>query len=171
MHNLCALGFNGNIREPAGILSIIGFSSCKLLAYHPNEIFSTDTYAKLEIDNVLDIYTARLEDAEFLATLRERLPARFSATEAKISRAKNPSMIMIYKMEIHAIYAGGIATERFSERRMSQGLGKFRHMTDKTQMIVGEELIPPSNLFFLDSLLPDAKKFLIDSGGVTDLMI
>ena len=80
-------------------------------------------------------------------------------------------MIMIYKMEIHAIYAGGIATERFSERRMSQGLGKFRHMTDKTQMIVGEELIPPSNLFFLDSLLPDAKKFLIDSGGVTDLMI
>ena len=34
-----------------------------------------------------------------------------------------------------------------------------------------EELIPPSNLFFLDSLLPDEKKFLIDSGDVNDLMI
>ena len=44
-------------------------------------------------------------------------------------------------------------------------------MTDEIQMIVGESLIPPSNLFFLDSLLPEANKFLIDSGGVNDLMI
>ncbi len=168
---VCALGFNGNIRDLTDILSVIGFSSYKLLSYRRNELFSTDTYDHLDIDNILDIYTDRLEDDELLVTLRELLPARFSATEAKISRTTDPSTIMSYKMEIHAVYAGGIATDEFAELRTSQGIGKFRLMTDEIQMIVGESLIPPSNLFFLDSLLPEEKKFLIDSGGVNDLMI
>lgn len=168
---VCALGFNGNIRDLTDILSIIGFSSYKLLYYRRNELFSTDTYDSLDIDNILDIYTERLEDEKILGTLRELLPARFNSTEAKIGRTNDPSTIMSYKMEIHAVYAGGIATREFAELRTSQEIGKFRLMTDEIQMIVGEALIPPSNLFFLDSLLPDEKKYLIDSGGVNDLMI
>ena len=38
-------------------------------------------------------------------------------------------------------------------------------------MIVDAALLPVGNLFFSDSLLPVEKKFLIDSGGVNDLMI
>lgn len=68
---VCALGFNGNIRDLTDILSVIGFSSYKLLSYRRNEIFSTDTYDNLDIDNILDIYTDRLEDTELLVTLRE----------------------------------------------------------------------------------------------------
>ena len=41
-------------------------------------------------------------------------------------------------------------------------------MTDEIQVIVQDQLVPPSNLFFLDSLLPDEKKYLTDSGGVND---
>jgi len=168
---VCALGFNKNIRELTDILSVIGFSSYKLLSYRCNELFSTDTYDGLDIDNILDIYTERLEDAELLAILRGLLPARFRSIEAKINQTDDPSTIMSYKMEIHAVYAAAITTREFAEQRMSQDIGKFRLMTDEIQMIVGEELIPPSNMFFLDSLLPDEKKFLIDSGGINDLMI
>jgi hypothetical protein len=168
---VCALGFNRNIRDLTDILSVVGFSSYKLLSYRRNELFSTDTYDELDVDNILDVYTERLEDAELLTTLRELLPARFNSTEAKISQTDDPSTIMSYKMEIHAVYAGGIATREFAELRMAQEIGKFRLMTDEIQMIIAEQLIPPSNLFFLDSLLPDEKKFLIDSGGVNDLMI
>ena len=83
---VCALGFNKNIRDLTDILSVIGFTSYKLLSYRRNELFSTDTYDGLDIDNILDIYTERLEDAELLDTLRELLPARFSSIEAKIGR-------------------------------------------------------------------------------------
>jgi len=168
---VCALGFNKNIRELTDILSVVGFNSYKLLSYRRNELFSTDTYQSLDVDNILDIYTARIEDAEILVTLRELLPARLSSVEAKISRDDDTSTIMSYKMEIHSIYAGGLATREFAELRMSQGLGRFRLMTDEVQMIVADQLIPPSNLFFLDSLLPEEKQLLIESGGITDLMI
>ncbi len=168
---VCALGFNKNIRDLTDILSVIGFTSYKLLSYRRNELFSTDTYDGLDIDNILDIYTERLEDAELLDTLRELLPARFSSIEAKIGRGDDPSAIMSYKMEIHSAYGAGIVTQEFAESRMLQGIGKYRLMTDEVDMIVEEKLIPPSNLFFLDSLLPDEKKLLINSGGVTDLMI
>lgn len=168
---VCALGFNGHMRELGEILSAVGFSSHKLLSYRRNELFSTDTYERLDIDNVLDIYATRTADAELLATLRALMPDRLSCAEQKISRSRDPSTVMSYKMEVHAVYAGGIATAEFADIRTSQGIGNFRLMTDEIQMIVQEQLIPPSNLFFLDSLLPDEKKFLIDSGGVNDLMI
>lgn len=168
---VCALGFNKNIRDLTDILSVIGFSSYKLLSYRRNELFSTDTYDGLDIDNVLDIYSERLEDDELLATLRELLPTRLGSIEAKISGSSEASAIMSYKMEIHGVYAGGIATRDFAELRMSQPIGEFRLMTDEIKMIVDEQLIPPSNLFFLDSLLPEEKKLLIDSGGINDLMI
>jgi len=167
----CALGFNGNIRDLTDILSVIGFSSYKLLSYRRNELFSTDTYDGLNVDNILDIYTERLADAELHGTLGDLLPSRFSTVEEKISRTEDPSTIMSYKMEIHAVYAGGIATKIFAELRTSLEIGKYRLMTDEIKMIVQQELIPPSNLFFLDSLLADEKKWLIDAGGVNDLMI
>lgn len=168
---VCALGFNKNIRELTDILSVIGFSSYKLLSYRRDELFSTDTYLQLEIDNILDIYTERLEDEDLLTKLRDLLPARFSAIEAAIGRDENPSAIMSYKMEIHAVYAGGIATHQFAEMRVAQGIGRYRLMTDEIQMIVEDNLIPAANMFFLDSLLPEEKKFLIESGDVNELMI
>ena len=44
-------------------------------------------------------------------------------------------------------------------------------MIDEIQMIVDEEVVPPGNLFFLDNLLPDEKRYLIDAGKIDDMMI
>ncbi len=51
---VCALGFNGHTQDLSEILSVLGFSSQQLLSYRGNELFSTDTYDRLDIDNVLD---------------------------------------------------------------------------------------------------------------------
>lgn len=168
---VCALGFNKHIRDLTDILSVIGFSSYKLLSYRRNEIFSTDTYIGVDIDNVLDIYTERIEDAELLEILRAHLPARFASIEARINDSNDPSTIMSYKMEVHAVYASSIAIREFAELRSAQGIGRFRLMTDEIQMILAEKLIPPSNMFFLDSLLPEEKAYLIESGEISELMI
>jgi hypothetical protein len=168
---VCALGFNKNIRDLTDVLSVVGFASYKLLSYRRDELFSHDTYGDLSVDNVLDIYSERIEDEQVLGTLRGLLSPRFSNIEAGIGEAAEPQVVFSYKMEIHAVYASGIATTAFAEQRAAQDIGRFRLLTDEIQMIVEQGLIPASNLFFTDSLLPDEKKFLIESGEINDAMI
>lgn len=169
---VCALGFNKHIRELTDVLSVIGFSSYKLLSYRRNELFSHDTYGELSVDNVLDIYSERVRDEEILETLRELLSPRFTSIEARIAAEdRDPSLVFSYKMEIHAVYASGIATEAFAQQRVAQDIGQFRLLTDEIQMVVEQGLIPASNLFFTDSLQPDEKKFLLQTGHVSDAMV
>ena len=168
---VCALGFNKHIRDLTDVLSVVGFSSYKLLTYRRNELFSTDTYGQLSVDNILDIYSERIEDEEILATLRGLLSPRFTSIEACIRNDTDPSLVFSYKMEVHSVYASGIATEGFARQRVAQEIGQFRLLTDEIEMVVKQGLIPPSNLFFADSLEAREKQFLLDSGAVSDAMI
>ena len=168
---VCALGFNKNIRDLTDILSVIGFSSYKLLTYRRDELFVTDAYKRLNIDNILDIYTARLEDAALLEELRALLRKRITSIEQTMRDSDSSSIVMSYKMEIHAIYAGGVADLPFAQMRVSLDTGAIRLMTDEIKMIVEENIIPPSNLFFLNTLLPKEKKYLIENCDITERMI
>ena len=168
---VCALGFNKNIRELTDILSVVGFTSYKLLSYRRNELFSTDTYKQLDIDNVVDIYSEYLEDPDILATLRELMVPRLKNIEKELSDRSDPALVISYKMEVHSVYAGGIATEAFATERVQSPIGDLRTMIDEIHMIVDEEVVPPGNLFFLDNLLPDEKRYLIDTGKIDDMMI
>lgn len=73
---VCAIGFNKNIRDLTDIMTVLGFKSYKVIIYRRNELFTTDSYQQLGIDNILDIYAERLEDEEILETLRELLRPR-----------------------------------------------------------------------------------------------
>jgi hypothetical protein len=168
---VCALGFNKNIRDLTDILSVIGFTSYKLMTYRRNELFSTDTYTQLDIDNVVDIYSEYLEDPDILATLRELMVPRLENIEKKLGDNADPSMVISYKMEVHSIYAGGIATEAFAITRLERPIGDLRLMIDEIHMIVDENIVPPGNLFFSDYLLPEEKRYLIDSGKINEATI
>src|SRR3972149_1592109 len=159
---VCALGFNKHIRELSDIYSTLGFRSYKLLAYRTNELFRTDTYNQMPIDNILDIYSARLEDPQILESLREMLHPRLEHIEADIDKNGDPAHIISYRMEIHSIYSAGIVDQSFAETRIGKDIGKFRLLANEALVIVGAGLLPPSNLFFMDSLLPEEKKDLID---------
>jgi len=169
---VCALGFNKNIRELTDIISILGFRSFKLLAYRQNELFTTDTYQQLSIDNILDIYSARLEDVEIMESLRELIMPRLEHIEADIEKNDDPSHIISYRMEVHAIYSSGIADKAFAEQRINKkGIGKYRIIANEPVVIVEAGLLPASNMFFMDSISPDEKKDLIERKHIPESII
>jgi hypothetical protein len=168
---VCALGFNKHIRELTDIQQQLGFRSYKLLTYRQNELFTTDTYTQLPIDNILDIYSERLEDKEVLDTLRELLRPRLEHIEADIEKTGEPGHIISYKMEIHSIYTAGIADKAFADDRLKKDIGKYRLMANEANVIIEAGYHPPSNLFFMDSLSPEERRDLIQGGHINKDMI
>ena len=168
---VCALGFNRHIRDLSDIYSMVGFRSYKLLSYRCNELFSTDTYTQLNIDNILDIYSERLEDEQILGSLQEMLGPRLEHIESDIDKNGDPSHIISYRMEVHSIYTAGIVGKEFAEARINKDIGKFRVMANEANIVVEAGFFPPSNLFFMDTLSPEEKKDLIESGHIDNDMI
>ena len=168
---VCAIGFNKNIRELTDIMTVLGFKSYKVMIYRRNELFTTDTYQQLGIDNILDIYSERLEDEEILETLRELLQPRLEHIEADIDKVGDPGHVMSYRMEIHSIYQSGIADKNFAEERLKKDIGKYRHMAGEINEIINANIFPPSNFFFMESISPDEKRELIQQNHVSSDMV
>jgi len=168
---VCAVGFNKNIRDLTDIISVLGFRDYKLLSYRQNELFTTDTYQQLAVDNILDIYSARLEDVQIMESLRELLMPRLEHIEADIEKNEDPSHIFSYRMEVHSIYTSGIADKKFAEQRLSKNIGKYRMIANELGVIVEAGLIPASNLFFMETISPEEKKELIEQKHISDEMV
>ncbi len=168
---VCAIGFNKNIRELTDIITVLGFKSYKVMIYRRNELFTTDTYQQLGIDNVLDIYSARLEDEEILETLRELLQPRLQHIEADIEKADDPGTTISYRMEIHSIYQSGIADKSFAEERIQKDIGKYRHIASELNEMISAGIFPPSNFFFMENISPDEKRELIEQQHISSDMV
>jgi hypothetical protein len=168
---VCAIGFNKNIRDLTDIMTVLGFKSYKVMIYRRNELFTTDTYQQLGIDNILDIYSARLEDEEILETLRELLHPRLQHIEADIEKTDDPGYTVSYRMEIHSIYQSGIADKSFAEERIQKDIGKYRHMESELSEMINAEIFPPSNFFFMENITPDEKRELIQQEHVSSDMV
>ncbi len=168
---VCAIGFNKNIRDLTDIMTVLGFKSYKVMIYRRNELFTTDTYQQLGIDNILDIYSARLEDEEILETLREMLHPRLQHIEADIEKTDDPGTTISYRMEIHSIYQSGIADKSFAEERIQKDIGKFRHMASELSEMISADIFPPSNFFFMETISPDEKRELIQQEHVSSDMV
>lgn len=168
---VCALGFNRNIRDLTDILAVVGFSSYKLLTYRRNELFANDIYRYLDIENVVDVYSEHIEDEDILSTLRELLLVRLPIIEAALADGPDPATIISYKMEVHSIYTGGIATAEFIEQRLQAPIGDLRVLIEEIPMVLESKLIPPGNLFFSDHLSPAEKRAVIETGLINQSMI
>lgn len=168
---VCATGFNKNIRDLTDIMTVLGFKSYKVMIYRRNELFTTDTYQQLGIDNILDIYAERLEDEEILETLRELLRPRLEHIEADIEKTGDPGHVISYRMEIHSIYQSGIADKPFAEERINKDIGKYRHMASEINEIISAEILPPSNFLFMETISPDEKRELIEHKHISPDMV
>ena len=168
---VCAIGFNKNIRDLTDIMTVLGFKSYKVIIYRRNELFTTDSYQQLGIDNILDIYAERLEDEEILETLRELLRPRLEHIEADIEKTGDPGHVISYRMEIHSIYQSGIADKPFAEERINKDIGKYRHMASEINEIISAEILPPSNFLFMETISPDEKRELIEQKHISPDMV
>jgi len=168
---VCAIGFNKNIRDLTDIITVLGFKSYKVMIYRRNELFTTDTYQQLGIDNILDIYSARLEDEEILETLRELLQPRLQHIEIDIGKTGDPGNTISYRMEIHSIYQSGIADKSFAEKRIQKDIGKYRHIASELSEMISADIFPPSNFFFMANISPDEKRELIQQQHISSDMV
>jgi hypothetical protein len=168
---VCALGFNKYIRDLSDIYSTLGFRSYRLLSYRCNELFRTDTYNQLSIENILDIYSERLEDQQVLDSVREMLEPRLEHIEEDLTKNEDPGHVISYRMEIHSIYSAGIVDRSFAEARLRKDIGRFRLLSDEIIAIAESGVLPPSNMFFMESLTPAEKKHLIEKKHIDADMI
>lgn len=168
---VCALGYNKYIRDLSDIYSTLGFRNYKLLSYRCNELFSTDTYNQLPIDNVIDIYSERLEDQEILDSLREILDTRLANIEAYLDKNDDAAHVFSYRMEVHSIYTAGIVGEEFARNRLVKDLGKFRQISGEIDVIIEMGFEHPSNMFFGEHLSPEEKVALVSAGHIDQDMV
>ena len=167
---VCALGFNKNVSELTDIIEVLGFKSHQLLTYRRNELFTTDAYMQLDIENILHIYMEHKKSA-MLETLRELLPTRLESIESDLGKNDNASHAVSYRMEIHAVYQSGIANKAFVEQRLAKDIGKYRHMAKEINEIITLDLFPPSNFFFMETISPEEKAELIEQQLISPDMV
>jgi hypothetical protein len=168
---VCALGFNKYIRNLSDIYSTLGFRSYRLLSYRCNELFRTDTYNQLSVDNILDIYSERLEDQKILESIRGMLEPRLAHIEDDLDKNEDTSHVISYRMEIHSIYSAGVVDREFAELRLQKDISRFRILADEVLAVSEAGVLPPSNMFFMDCVSPAEKKTLIEKKYIDSDMI
>jgi len=161
---ICAVGFNPNARYLTDVYPLLGYATYNELCQERNDIFVSDIYKRISLDNVLKIYEVIVNDNEFLQLMQYLLKTRLAKVEQRIEETVNSLVIEKYKTEIRAIYNDGIATIEFAEERLGRQDSGFRALLNEVNIIVESRLIPAGEIFFRGSILPQEKQKLLSRG-------
>lgn len=161
---ICAVGFNPHVKFLTELFPIIGYATYNELAQERNEVFVSDIYKRVSLDNILKIYEIVVTDSEMLDTMQYLLKNRLVKVEQRIEETVNSLVIEKYKAEMRAIYNNGVATIEFAEERLNRQDSGFRALLNEVNIIVECRLIPAGEIFFRDSILPQEKKKLLQMG-------
>jgi hypothetical protein len=163
---ICAVGFNPHARYLTEIFPLIGYATYNELSQERNEIFISDIYKRLSLDNVLKIYQVVVTDTELLELMQYLLKSRLEKVEERIEETVNSLVIEKYRAEIRAIYNDGVATIDFAEERLNRPDSGFRALLNEVVIIVESKLIPAGEIFFRDAILPQEKQKLLSRGMI-----
>ncbi len=161
---VCAIGFNGNIKNLPTIPSTLGFNNYAELLNARNEFFTKDIYRLITLDNILSIYSVVKNDAENKQIIEYLLANRLQAIENWIDKTVDSLIIDRYKEEMRAIYSDGIIGIDFVEKRLGSPDSGFRALLNEVTLIVESKIIPVGELFFRNSILPQEKRKLLSKG-------
>ena len=168
---VCGFGFNRYAKEIPELLPYLGFLSYDELANARNDIFSSDIYRHLTLDNILNIYTITRDNPDSLQLMPYLLKRRLENIEGKIESTVNSLIIDKYKAEMRCIYNDGIANLEFAEERLSKKNSGFRALLNEVAIIIESKLIPAGNIFFRDSILPEEKRKILNKGLIPKELI
>jgi hypothetical protein len=161
---ICAIGFNPNFAGLTEIIHLLGYNSIDELAKARNEIFITDIYKKVSLDNILTIYNVVKDYPETVQVMQYLVEHRLKSIESKIEATVNSIIIEKYKAEIKSIYLDGIAGIDFAERRLDKIDSGFRALLNEVTIITESRIIPAGDIFFRDTILPEEKRKLLNKG-------
>ena len=161
---VCAFGFNRITKELPELLPILGFITYDEMAQERNDIFATDIYKYLTLDDVLSIYSAIKDDPDKMQLMEYLLKKRLANIESRIESTVNSIIIDKYKAEMRCIYNEGIANLEFAEERLNRNDSGFRALLNEVNIIIESKLIPAGEIFFRDRILPEEKRRLLNKG-------
>jgi hypothetical protein len=161
---ICAIGFNPNLGDLTGIIHLLGYSNIDELVKKRNEIFITDIYKKVSLDNILTIYNVIKDFPETLQVMQYLAEQRLKSIETKIEATVNSIIIEKYKAEIRSIYLDSIAGIDFAEKRLDKIDSGFRALLNEVTIITESRIIPAGDIFFRDTVLPEEKRKLLNKG-------
>jgi hypothetical protein len=161
---VCAVGFNPGARFVTEIMPIIGFATFEELVHQRNEVFTTDIYRRVPLDDVLLVYQSVKYDAKTLEVMQYLLKQRLERVEQRIEETVNSLIIEKYKTEIRAIYGDGIAGVEFAEERLNRKDSGFRALLNEVGIIIEARLIPAGDIFFRETILPEEKRKILGTG-------
>jgi len=167
----CAFGFNPNARYMTEVFPLIGFATYEELSQARNDIFISDIYKRITLDDVLGIYTAISDDRKLLEVMHYLLRERLKRIEQRIEETVNSLIIDKYKAEIRAIYNGGVVNIDFAEERLNLLDSGFRALLNEVAIIIESKLIPAGEIFFRDTILPEEKRKILAKGLIPDDLI
>jgi hypothetical protein len=168
---ICALGFNPDARLLVELLPIVGFATFNELDQERNNIFISDIYKRLSLDNIVKIYERVKDNQKILDVMQYLLKSRLDKVETEIENTINSLIIEKYKTEMRSIYSLGIASMDFIEERLDRQDSGFRALLNEVTMIVENKLIPIGEIFFRNSILPQEKQKLINKGLIPKELI
>jgi len=168
---LCAYGFNIAAKFLIEVLPILGYATFNELTQERNEVFTSDIYKRLSIDNVLKIYENVKNDPETLEIMQYLLRGRLKKIESEIESTVNSMIIEKYKSEMRTIYSSGIANIDFTEERLDRQDSGFRALLNEVSMIVESKIIPVGEIFFRNTILPQEKQKLLNKGLIPKELI
>jgi len=168
---VCAFAFNPAARYLTEILPVLGFATFNELAQERNNIFTTDIYKRVSLDNIVKIYEKIQKDVETLEVMQYLLKTRLEKIEGEIESTVNSMVIEKYKAEMRAIYSFGIANIDFAEERLDKLDNGFRALLNEVSMIVENRIIPVGEIFFRDTILPQEKQKLLNKGLIPKELI
>jgi hypothetical protein len=161
---VCGLGFNLAAQDLEEIVSLLGFSSFRLLGFRRSELFTTDFYADLPIDSLLDLYGEANANPGLMDMVRDHIPKRLENLDRRIVTTADPTILVSYRMEIHAMYNGGIITPFFCLARLGMTNGAARVHGGEAIMAVNKGFIQAENLLFMESIALGEKEALLTEG-------
>ena len=167
----CALGFNAALRELTDVVQTLGFSSYDQLAKQRNEIFVSDMYRYLTIDDILCIYVNVAKDTATQAIMQYLLKTRLENIEKRIEATVNSLIIERYKKEMRSIYNDGLAQIEFAEARLDKTDSGFRALVNEVAIIVEARIIPVGDIFFRETILPEEKRKIMTRGLIPEEFI
>ncbi len=163
---ICATGFNPNAKFLTEIHPILGYATFNDLTQDRNDIFTSDIYKYLSLDNVLKIFDRIKDEKDTLEVMQYLLKSRLEKVEHEIESTVNSLIIEKYKAEMRAIYNCGIANIEFAEDRLDKNDSGFRALLNEVIIIVECKLIPAGEIFFRDTILPQEKQKLLSKGFI-----
>jgi hypothetical protein len=161
---VCAVGFNPVARPLTEIMPLLGYATFEELAKERNDIFTSDIYKRLPLDDILAVYSIVRNDSPTLQVMQYLLKQRLERIEQRIEETVNSLIIDRYKAEMRAIYSDGIADVEFADERLNRQDSGFRALLNEVSIIIDSKLIPAGDIFFRSTILPEEKRKILAKG-------